>query len=85
MMQPKLNTQQITDRYVETVNAAWSRWSHRRGFSGRPGGHYDRTWGKARKQAAEALRQWEYSEEQIRQALRDMDEVAKLERDATEE
>lgn len=72
----------IQDEYIETINIAHGRWSHRKGLNGRPGGHYDRIRRGARKRATAALMSLTFTEEQIRQILRDAEDVADLERNS---
>lgn len=64
---------QIQEEYIETVNAARERWNHRK-----DGGHSGRTRSAAYRRAAKQLRKWEFNDVQIRQIIRDAQEVADL-------
>jgi hypothetical protein len=70
----------IQDEYVETVNAAISRWSHRR-----DGGHSSRTRRAARRKAEKALGRLQFTEAQIAAAIKDARDMAELERNANAE
>jgi hypothetical protein len=80
MKDPKQNIQQIVDEYVETVNAARARWSHRKG-----GGQSGRTIGAAMKTLRTKVARWGYNETQTRQVLSDARDIAALEYAAVEE
>lgn len=74
MRDPKQSIQQMVDEYVENVNAARSRWAHRKG-----GGQSGRTIGAATKTLRAKIARWGYNEIQIRQVLTDARELAALE------
>jgi hypothetical protein len=75
----------IQDEYVAEFNAAWSRWSHRKGMNGRPGGHFGRRAYAARRKAEAALRRWRFTNAQIAIVLKDARDMAELERHADAE
>jgi hypothetical protein len=75
MREPKQNAIQIQDEYVERVNAARSRWSHRK-----CGGQSHRTIGAAARVLKEKLSKWGFSEASIKQMLQDAKDIAELER-----
>lgn len=64
---------QIQDQYVETVNAGYARWSHRKN-----GGHRPRINRGARHVAEKQLRKWGFTEPQIDQIIRDAQDMAQL-------
>lgn len=70
----------IQDAYIATVNAGRSRWQHRKN-----GGHFGRIRGGAWRQAALQLKGLGFSDSQITAAMRDADDVAKLQFAAEEE
>jgi hypothetical protein len=72
----------IQDEYIETINIAHDRWSHRKGLNGRPGGHYDRIRRGAHHKAMAALMALTFTKEQSSQILRDAEQVADLERNS---
>jgi hypothetical protein len=85
---PKLITvMTLVDEYVATVNAGFARWSHRKGTAYQAcGGHYSRIRGGAHKKAVAGLKKLGYTDEaQIRQIMKDADDLVLLERNATEE
>lgn len=77
---PKQSIQQMVDEYVDAVNAARSRWAHRKG-----GGQSGRTIGAAMKTLRTKVARWGYNETQIRQVLTDARDIAALEYAAVEE
>lgn len=72
----------IQDEYIETINIAHDRWSHRKGICGRPGGHYDRICRGAYRKAMKSMMALAFTEEQARQIIRDAEQTAELERNA---
>jgi hypothetical protein len=82
-LEPNKNMIQIQDEFVATVNAGFSRWSHRKPWAGRQaGGHFGRIWSGAYRKAAKALALWGFTDKQIREIIKDADDMAKLERNA---
>lgn len=84
-----INLIKIQDDYVATVEAAYSRWSHRRGEFweiDRIGGHYSRIVGAARQKAIQTLvNKAGFTLEQAKAAVTQAHDVALLERNAEEE
>ena len=81
--EPKRNLVQIQDRFVERVNAAYSRWSHRKRLDHqRCGGHYGRSRSAAYREAMRDLLKWGFTPEQARAAIKDASDMADLERNA---
>jgi hypothetical protein len=75
----------ITDEYVATVNAGFARWSHRKGHQFEAcGGHFSRIRGGAYKKAERELTKIGFNPAQIKQMLKDADDIAELERNAEE-
>lgn len=75
----------IQDEFVATVNAGFARWSHRKGIAyQRCGGHYSRIRGGAYKKAERALTKIGFTPVQIKQIIKDADDIAELERNAEE-
>jgi len=80
---PRLNLIQIQDRYIERVNGAFNRWSHRsKPAWTKAGGHYSRIRGAAVREALRNLMKWGLTEEQARAAITQADDMAELERTA---
>lgn len=75
----------IQEEYIATVNAAHSRWEHRKGANGRPGGHYDRIRRGAFHKAQKALLALGFTEAQARDAIHQALQMADLERNAQAE
>ncbi len=72
---------QIQQEYIDTCNTAMDRWSHRKG-----GGQSHRTIGAARKKAMTAFRKFGcFSEDQVRQMMRDAQDLLELERAAVDD
>lgn len=85
---PKIVTvMNVVDEYVATVNAGFARWSHRKGTKYQAcGGHYSRIRGGAYKKAVAGLKKLGYTDEgQIRQIMKDADDLVLLERNAETE
>jgi hypothetical protein len=81
--QPKLNMIQIQQRYIERINAAFDRWSHRPKPSWqKAGGHYGRAYRAARREALRALSAWGFREEQAKLTIQQADDMAELDRNA---
>lgn len=80
---PKLSLVQIQDRYIEELQAAYSRWGHRRGIpgiAGGVGGQFPRRRRAAYKKAQKDLMAWGLTREQTADALRQADDMFDLER-----
>ncbi len=83
MRTPKLNLIGIQDRFVERVNAAHARWSHRKPLDfQRCGGHYGRIRGGAIREAMRDLLAWGFTDAEARRAVQNASEMADLERAA---
>lgn len=71
----KLNLIQIQERYIARVDAAMDRWSHRK-----DGGQSGRTRAAAYRQARTALLALGFTGPQTWQAIKDADDMLKLQR-----
>jgi hypothetical protein len=69
----------VQDEYVETVNAGFARWSHRK-----DGGHFSRIRRGAWHRAEKALSRIGYNASQISQIIKDADDMAILERNSNQ-
>jgi hypothetical protein len=80
---PRLNLIQLQERYIERVNAAFDRWSHRpKPTWAKAGGHYSRIRRAAKRAALHDLMKWGLTEQQAHDVIRQADEMAELEREA---
>lgn len=83
-IEPKLNLQQIQDRFIEKVNAAAQRWGHRKLSWDRSGigGHFGRSRGAAWKEAMRDILAWGFTKQQATEIIRDAEQMADLERNS---
>jgi len=74
-----MNMIQIQDELIESLNAGFARWAHRKN-----GGHSRRVRRGALRTAEKKLQKLGYEQAQIDQILRDAEDVAKLNRECEE-
>jgi hypothetical protein len=75
----------IQDQFIQRINAAHSRWSHRKGFEWQKdciGGHYGRVYYGAQKEAHKQLSKYGFSIAQRMEIIKQAHDVAILERNA---
>lgn len=77
------STMQLVDIFCETVNAGIARWSHRPKSQWQvSGGHGNRIYGGVVRKLETGLKRNGYTPDQIKIAVQDAKDLAKLQRDA---